>query len=268
MAQSRLKGLLALAVVMASGGASAAPPPKASAAPASDGCEGKLVLAVDNAKAVFIGRTKKIEATNHGSTYVLHVTYTVDRALEGTKVAEVTVEESCRNEPLPNDLAGFPASGQYCLPDQHPMPGLTPDGRMSGGNAVLLLRGLHKNAEGRDVASLVRENPWSPCPDPEPVYKRKPALRALVKTVAGERGGTSYGFLAPPPPVAAPPSASASAAPAPSASAAASSSATPAPSSSAAPTKRFGCNAAPSPRSAWPFALVVVALFALRRRAR
>ncbi len=236
-----------------------AAPPKRDAVPADThaqmgggGCDSTFVVAVEASRAVFVARPKAVATTTRGSTFVVDVTYTVDRALYGTKVAEVKVEETCQNIRVPYELMGTPAESGYCVPGRHVMPGLTSDGRVAGGDVVLLLRTIHPVDRDHATGTLSRETVTSFCPDVEPLYKRRPPLRELVKRVSDLRANGSVGFPAPPPlPEPPAPAPSASATPSPSAAASASATPSPSPSASAAPpVKRFGCGAAPAP-SGW-----------------
>lgn len=242
---------LAAALTLAAGAALGAPPkakPIGADPPAQmggGGCDTPFVVAVEASRAVLVARPKAVATTMRGNTFVVDVTYTVDRALYGTKVAEVKVEETCQNLRVPYELMGTPSESGYCIPGRHVMPGLTPDGRVAGGDVVLLLRTIHPVDRDHATATLSREPVTGFCPDVEPLYKRRPPLRELVKRVSDLRAGDSFGFPSPPP-LPEPPAPSASAAPSAAPTPSASASATPAPSASAAPpVKKFGCAAAP-----------------------
>lgn len=271
------------AMTLSPGLTQAAPPRGATARPegaqmGAPACESAFVLAVDSARAILVGRPKSVAKSEKGTTFRVLVTYTITKSLFGPKPNEITVEETCRNEPVPYALMDSPSAGAYCVPQAHALPGLTVDGSVAGGDVVILLRHV-PSAGGTGFATIARETMGASCPDAEPLYKKRAGLKELVKRVLDARVGSSYGFPAPPPREAAPapsatpaPAASSSevAQPAPSASAAPSSSGgvTPAPSSSAGgPLKRFGCAASPAPARA-PGGLAAVALaLAFARRA-
>lgn len=241
-------------------------------------CEGAFVLAVDTSRAILVGRPKSIAKSQKGTMFRVLVTYTITKSLFGPKPNEVTVEETCRNEPVPYALMDSPSAGAFCVPAAHALPGLTADGSVAGGDVVLLLRHV-PSAGGSGFAAVSRETTGASCPDAEPLYKKRTGLRELVKRVLDARVGSSYGFPAPPPRDAAP---AASTAPAPTASAtqaalpasataapSVSDGASPAPSSSAGgPLKRFGCAASPASAPPGVAALIAGALaLAFARRA-
>ena len=241
----------------------------AAASPPANSCD-RTMEEVDRATTIVLAKAKSVSSTRKDSNWIVRVTYAVDQALVGKKIAEIVVEDTCDFSAVPQEQQGYPGVARHCTDRaQHQLPGLTTDGKPGPSTAALVLVEGKSDVDGTPVQRVVHGNKWSPCADEPALLKKRPALKDLVAKVTAANTSTTFGLVPPPPSPAPSVSASSAATAAPSAS----SVTTAAPSSSAppaapAPPKSGGCSSAgASTVAVWP-ALVVLAGLVTRRRRR